>query len=1096
MKKGLGVPILLCILLMLTTAEAFSATKEKKFKKRHISEDVRLDGAEDQLYPAQLRGISKHPVSGRQYDLTCADINPEMGQQYIIQHDQIGHTWYDIQQTGSMGRMISVTFDGYRHFSWMFTDGPYGAPYYRYIDANCKDPLNEYLGQVHVYGGQYKNAGYSNQTHLHDGRSVVIYHRTAGQAGDPRTWSMLSIADDLCGDQFSRHWDIPDSILYEPSGHNGEWPKVEVKYDEGTQKDYIHIVMTEGNTAGGVPVMIAYQRCYLGEDPDTLYCQAYVNGSTQTYPLCANINYSEPCNLISHFDSSCGITPVPVVSPVSQRVAIAYIQGACDKSCDYLGDIAFIESMTNADDWVDGTNWPPSPTNLTNYGCGYPEEYRAYSDLNACYDYNDSLHIVWSTVGFPEPGYFQPGRARLWHWSKATGIVMITSAVWSGAWPDGHSANIAKMSLSAQDPVFHGGGDSVFLYCTWTQFDTTTPQDNCDADYTNGEIYGCGSDDGGFTWDYAWNLTRTRTPDCTPGNCLSEHWSSLAQNMYDGQLHIQYICDRHAGYPSYPRSESIWTDNPVMYLHLDAWPIPNCLHPPDFDLVEPASWHRPPLKVTPGGSRSLAIKLNNYLGCPEIPYTLSSDHPCVQINAEGVLPPGQSVTINGTIEGGGECAGTFIQGTVMLTLCYEHHPIPVHAIVAEDYYECPIDPETYDTVETSGARVYVNANSIEWVHDISSYPGTVHEVFMQGGSIVATSIDGNKVVGRYMGDKDWRAGVRDKLYTDWCDYSYDYDCWVLYTKNIFIHSPPNPPYTYHCYWYWWEWSKQIKVCEMGDRVIVIKYITVKRHDPPSWWPEADPPQGPYAGHEDTYIGIAMDIDCPWDTLGDENARNLAGYDDVNRIAWQQGWGRVEEHPEYNNYFAGMALADPEGEPANYVPYAAHNVKNNTYLYPQSPWGWDDEELYDLCATAGYTVQDIDSLLDRSQVLVAKHIPAANDPYGEVSFVVVEVATPNGLTELQALVDTARAIVIRGALPLPSGGHGFPVYCGDATGNFTLDLGDAVFLLGYLFKHHYPPPCPMNRADTNGDGIIDVGDVVVILNYLFKGDDPPDCPGIW
>ncbi len=1088
--RVLTLSLLLCSALTTLAQVGACATSEKKFKRRHISEDVRLDGTDDQFYPAQLRGISKYPVPGRQYDLTCADINPEIGQQFIIQHDQIGHTWYDFQKNGSMGRMISVTSDGYRHFSWMFTDGPYGAPYYRYVDGNCKDPLNEYLGQVHVYGGQYKNAGYSNQTHLHDGRSVVIYHRTAGQLGDVVAHSMLSIADDLCSDQFNRHWDIPDSILYEPSGENGMYPKAEVKYDEGTQMDYIHIVMTEGNTAGGVPVMIAYQRCYPGEDPDTLYCQAYVNGSTQTYALCANTNCSDPCNLVSHFDSSCSITPVPIVSPVSQRVAIAYIQGACDKSCEYLGDIALIESMTNGDDWVDGSSWPPSPTNLTNYGCGWPEEYRAYSDLNACYDYNDSLHIVWSTVGFPEPSYLQPGIARLWHWSKSSGVAWITSAIWPGTDPGSHNANIAKMSISAMDPIYHPGGypDSVYLFCTYTQFDSGH---NCDAGYTNGDIYACGSADGGYTWGRSFNLTRTWTPGCTPGNCVSEHWSSMAHNMYDGGLHIQYICDRHPG-TALPGQDdgSMWVDNPVMYLHLSEWEIGGCQHPPDYTLIEPPSWHRPPLKVAPGGSRNLTIQITNYPGCPEIAYSVNSDHPCVQIGAQGVLPPGQSVTINGTIEGGGECEGTFIQSTVTLTLGYEYHPIPVHAIVAEDYYECPIDPETYDTVETSGARVYVNANSVEWVHDISSYPGTVHEVFMQGGSIVATSIDGNKVVGRYMGDNDWRAGVRDKLYTDWCECEDDYDCWVVYTKDIFISYPSYPPSNYHCFWYWWEWSKQIKVCEMGDRVIVIKYITVKRHDPPTWWPEADPPQGPYAGHEDTYVGIGMDIDCPWDTLGDESARNLAGYDDVNHIAWQQGWGRVEEHPEYSNYFAGMALADPEGEPANYVPYAAHNVKNNTYLYPQAPWGWDDEELYDLCASAGHTVQDIDSLVDRSQVLVAKHIPAGNDPDAEVSFVVVEVATPNGLFELQALVDTARAMVTQGYY------YGFPILCGDVIGDHVVDLGDVVKLLTYLFKGTTPPRCPLNRADTSSDGIVDIGDAVVLLNYLFKAGHPPECAGIW
>ena len=241
----LAVLLLFCFALTVSIEAGSCATSEKKFKKRHISEYVLPDVAVDQHdQNAQARGTFRYAGPGVKYDLTCDDINPEIGQEYIIQHDQIGHTWYDYQKNGSMGRMISVTSDGYRHLSWMFADGPYPGVH-RYVDANCKDPLNQYLGQVHVYGGEYKNAGYSNQTHLHDGRSLVVYHRSAGQAGDPITVSMLSLEDSLCSGEFNVHWDIPDSIFQAPSGAPGYYPKAEVLYDPGTEKDYVHVVMTE-----------------------------------------------------------------------------------------------------------------------------------------------------------------------------------------------------------------------------------------------------------------------------------------------------------------------------------------------------------------------------------------------------------------------------------------------------------------------------------------------------------------------------------------------------------------------------------------------------------------------------------------------------------------------------------------------------------------------------------------------------------------------------------------------------------------------------------------------------------------------------------
>ncbi|MGB2770654.1 MAG: dockerin type I repeat-containing protein [Candidatus Zixiibacteriota bacterium] len=314
--------------------------------------------------------------------------------------------------------------------------------------------------------------------------------------------------------------------------------------------------------------MIAYQRCYQWEAaPDRLTCEAYVSGATQSHICTSNSNHSDPARLVAHFDSSCTVSPVVEVSPVSERVAVAFVKPACDGSCDYLGDVAYVESMVNGDDWIDGTNYPPPDQNITNYGCGYPEDERARYDLNACYDYNDSLHIVWSTVGFPDLGYADPAVSKLYHWSKKTGTKMITSAVWGGTNPGHYNANVAKMSVSAVDPAFHPP-DSNFLYCIWVQFDSS---DTSAGGYGNGDIYGAGSRDGGASWGPCYNLTNTKTPNCAAGDCLSEHWASLSQNMRDGNLHIQYVCDRDAG--AAPVSEGVWTENPMMYLELEAWDL-------------------------------------------------------------------------------------------------------------------------------------------------------------------------------------------------------------------------------------------------------------------------------------------------------------------------------------------------------------------------------------------------------------------------------------------------------------------------------------------------------------------------------------------
>jgi hypothetical protein len=265
---------------------------------------------------------------------------------------------------------------------------------------------------------------------------------------------------------------------------------------------------------------------------------------------------------------------------------------------------------------------------------------------------------------------------------------------------------------------------------------------------------------------------------------------------------------------------------------------------------------------------------------------------------------------------------------------------------------------------------------------------------------------------------------------------------------------------------------------------------VKWHNPPFWWPESD--QLPYAstGHGDTYIGMMMDFDCPFDTLGSENARNEGGYDLTNQIAWQRGYDYTGAHPTYNDYYTGMALADPAST-SPVTPYGAHVIKNNYYLYPQSPWGWKDSEFYALAATPDTSIQDVDSLVDRSVVMTAEHIPAGIDSLADYSFVVIEAFTGNGLADLQSLVDKARQIVNK-----EYEDYGFPVKCGDANGDFVVNLGDALTVLNYLFKGQDPPLCPLSRADVNSDDVVALGDALTILNYLFKGDKAPKCPGIF
>ncbi|UCB53445.1 MAG: dockerin type I repeat-containing protein [Candidatus Zixiibacteriota bacterium] len=1080
--KWLRLLILISVLCAVIVVNGFSAHRWQKPGWRSIYEDYNVDspaGTKDCPKSGSHHGSPGWPSeysAGVSYQTTCSDISPEAGT--IIEHDEIGSTWYEYQSNGSIGRMISVTDLGYRHFSWTWAGGIY-PPGPRAVKARAKNLAGAFCDPFEVGPGA-ANAGYSRQTHLHDGTSVIVFHQTAPTPDE--WWCAVGIEDSSGACSYNRIWDLPDAMPEGASGEEGAWPRTAALYDPDDDRDYVHVVMIEGATGCGGPYVLGYLRTYLGTG-DTLICQCYHSGAL-TYKLPANSSTPDTC-VTGQFGLSCDLAQTIATGRgmVGRKVAMAYLPPAGAKSCDYLADVAYVECNDNGDGWVDGNDWPPTIHNITNFGTtGYE---RGFHDISLCYDYQDSLHITYVTCGFlPEnPGFYQPGVARLYHWSKKTGTVLIASKIQPGAYPPAHNLNIGKMSISALDPVHYPKDDWAYLYCTWTQFDSSDVSPHEDG---NGDLFGCGSSDGGQTWGQPWNLTNTQTPGCAPGECLNEHWSSMAQNMYDGDLHIQYICDRDAG--GAIMDEGAWTENPVMYLRLSPWDV--TLAPRGLYIIVPPNWCQPPLKVVRGGTRELLLTVRN-IGNMELSYNASGDHDCILGSHSGTITPGDSVTLTFSIQGTGVCDDTLIDGNIVLTTNEGGMHIdefPVVAVVADDYYECPKDAETVDTLDNGILRLYTNANCMEWIHDVGTFPDTTHEVFFTGGTMVATTSDGDTLVGRYMGQNDQHAGARDKLYREECDVDWEPDFSILYTKNIFMHDL-EPPADYK--WYWWEMSKQVKFFKETApdvyRHLVIKYVTVKRHDPPTWWPDHDP----FTGYDDTYIGVVEDMDCPADTFEFLHACNSAGYDDVNDIAWQKGWDYTGAHPEYNDYHCGVALADAGMPGESAVPYGSYNIRNDVYLYPQGGWGWKDGELYQLASTSGNTIQDLDAIVDRSWVFTAQKIDAGSDPGREARFTVILAVAPGGLSQLQEYIDTARAVVVREKTD-----GGLPAQCGDCNGDFVVNVGDIVSLVGYLFKAQSPPKCPINRGDCTSDGIINVADIVYLVGYLYRGGPAPVCPGIW
>ena len=1088
--------VVFCLALGFLVTDGFCTTAKKVSSDgkeiRHISEDV--------YPPEEMQAVwspSKYSVAGYRDTADCYTIHPDSGVPAVTAHQIIGTTWYEFQKNGSMGRMISATSagtGGHRHVSWMWTADVYPGTQRR-VYVRTK-PLVGAWSPVQVVGLGAFNSGYSNQTHLNDGTSVVLFHRT-GVAGN---YAYMAMANGPAAQPlYDRKWDLPDTLPEASSGAPGGWPKGDVLYVVDTTVypsalDYLHIIETESNLEAGGKKLIAYMRCYV--DPGSnlnLKCQTPTMGGV-VYNIPANNPFQDR---VFGFDESCDFSGVIVTNrfngATGQRVAMAYMPIVND-DCDQMHNVGYYECMDNGDGWLNGTDWPATLHMVANYA-GQNE--RAYHDVSACYDYDDSLHIVWTTAGFDpaNPGFFQPGVARIYHWSKHNRISLVASKIQEGANPSAHCINASKVSISPKDPVYHPDADWPYLFCIWAQVDSA--DQNAAGDNGNADIFGSGSSDGGNTWGKVLNLTGTPTPGCLAGGCLSEHMPSLALNMLGGDLHIEYICDLDAGFGIY--DEGVWMENAVMYMRLPEWEItPGPRGAYTFE--DPTHWYHPPIKVEPNKPKTIKFKVFS-VGNEALTYSLTSDHPCIQVSVPPTqLAPGQYIEIPVALDGTGACNGTFIAGNVILTTNESGITVErlrVHAVVSNEYYECPRDPETFDTVENDYLRMYVNANCQQWIQDIGYRPDTTFEVFFNGGTIVATTDAGDTLVGRFMGDNDWRAGAQDKLRAQGACNFESGTFTLLSTKEIYMEAAHLPPPS-HFKWFWWEVAKQIvffgsNAPEECQRT-VIKYVEVKRQDPPGWWPD----QTPFTNYDTTYIGFAMDIDAPWDEpgpeTGDEAACNRGRYDAKNHIAYVTGFGRAGEHLDYNNYHAGIALADVDGV-STIEAYGTANVKNNQYLYPQSPWGWKDGELYRLAAAPGNYIQDglpaPDSIVDRTIVMTAKKINAGTDANAKAKFAIVEVLAPNGEDQMQALVANGRAIVAWGRAF-----GGLPAKCGDVQGDYVVNVGDIVHLVTYLYKSGPPPLCPEARGDVNNDGVINVGDVVYLVTFAYKNGPVPNCPGLW
>ncbi len=444
----------------------------------------------------------------------------------------VGTTEYDYQSNGSSGKRVAYDGEGGVHFAWMSGIGyPNNRSiYFNYMDADS----NWLVPQAGLEVSQRNGAGYNQIGLTTDNRAAVAYHESAGN------YITLAI-DAFPGFGIFSYFDPPDLI----GSERFYWPYIAVD-----RIDNIHVIGTVNPASGVVTHTLGYTR-------------SVDAGSTWT--------------ALQAVDTTTTLSAVTVSSRVSDKTAMVYsrpfILDSTPAAAQYFNDIYYIESLDGIT-W----NWASDKVNVTGYDTS-DDSLAAYTDLAAIYDYNDNLHIIWNaqwTIDSPE-GVSIYYKTFLLHYDNGSSIISeITSS--DSAWADNCSWGvwnrpICKMSLA----VYEGAPNA--LVAVYTKFDTI----DCSAGgYANGDLYMQFSLDSGALWDAEINMTDSHTPGCQPGDCDSDHWSSMADRAGD-YLHIVYIEDKDAG--GVPQTEGTVTLNPVKYLA-----FPNPVVGIEDDIIEPKTF--------------------------------------------------------------------------------------------------------------------------------------------------------------------------------------------------------------------------------------------------------------------------------------------------------------------------------------------------------------------------------------------------------------------------------------------------------------------------------------------------------------------------
>jgi len=1043
--------------------------------------------------------------------------------------ETIGSTTYDYQHNCSLGRQVEHRRDYsnpynqygfYVHFDWMAQTGDTlgsgrGIGYQAYEVGVCD--------HVFAPGGVRIESAYSGYVTL-DANNIDALNSwglpSAHQNEDAyhaKAYFDFTVGGPVFG-VFTSDANLTDFYGYwqndgTGTGNENIWPKID--WDINGDEDVLHMVTTESGGAAGDPQTFSYYR--------------------RVGPYGTGLGTWSDQRLI---DTAMNINVTVASSPVSDKVAIVwnapvdYLRDTPNEfGSQYENDIWFAIATDNGAAWENpaggGTPGPSigHEVDLGN-GAGYNanggnltlynpvDDYKAYCDISALWYIDelqeDYLQIVWGCRRWTDTTSLFRRQGAVYHWNQKTGSIRtVVKADWdSGGACYGHAwgTDVAKVTISQCDGK---------LYTSFTQFgDKDHPCDWYDAEnnVVSGYLYMSVFDPGYDAWDRAQRITAIseNATGCTPGtmagagDCNSEYWASMARygrtdtckvGTPGEVLDLLYINDYAPG--GCVQTESgVWTVNPVNWV---VYPcreaIPEADYSDDAGVGYGLCVNQPILVIGTTDDTTFTLTLENF-GILDntvnsiVGAVTGSNGPSNGANttigvspSSGVIPgKGGNLPVTITITTTGEDNFSTVEGTITI----EHTAwgtvntriIPVCITVIDDWW-----PAASVTLATTckQLRVYntgeISNNAANASLDFTDDPDDCANVYLYDASPIVCRDDG---------------GTK-RCYFVAYDNSYASDHALRQLTDITVNTD-SADYT--------KASAEFLTGDSTIQMLVEYYAPTGAADcgyiiqKLQFWNISG----------GTLSNVAVGEVLDWDVPSFENGSNNESDYDATRGLIYQYCGCPAQRDQCDTLntcdrFAGIASYGSGFK--NYM-----TLQNSTYIYTSGPFGNDaplpDDTTYGLMTGVdGFSTAQLDSCEDLFTLVT---FDVYNLEPSDVKCVVKILTTSkedNGAAaSLKANVDAAQAFIdaheeIQCPITDPCLDPGTACRPGDANGDGQVNVGDAVYIISYVFKGG-PAPTPYAKCsgDANGDCQCNVGDAVYTISYVFKGGPPPVTCSAW